>query len=100
MGTIYTLLPRLNINRQFVEDFMSADVPCFAMGVVEERKSPRAVLALRTAETIPSEIAQGGFNFGHSLFGNSKLFILPLNSIISKLITSWSTRIITLLKLC
>jgi hypothetical protein len=76
MGTIHTLLPRLTINRQFVEDFMSADVPCFAMGVVGERKSPRAVLALRTVEAIPFEISQGGFNFGHSLFGNSKFEVI------------------------
>ena len=40
MGSIHTLLPRLNMNRQFVEDFLSADMPCFAMGVIEERKLP------------------------------------------------------------
>ena len=76
MGTIHRLLTRLTLNRQFVEDFISADVPCFAMGVVEERKSPCAFLALRTAETIPSDISDGGFNFGHSVFGNSQFEVV------------------------
>lgn len=77
MGSIHTLLPRLTMNRQFVEDFLSADVPCFAMGVIEERKLPCGFLALRTAETIPSDISHGGFSFGHSAFGTSKFEVVP-----------------------
>ncbi|MBF0300796.1 MAG: hypothetical protein HQK51_18955 [Oligoflexia bacterium] len=74
---MHTLLPRLTINRQFIEDFISTDnVPCFAMGVVEERKSLRAFLAIRTIKTIPSEVSYGGFNFGHSLLGNSKFEVV------------------------
>ncbi len=76
MGTIHRLLTRLTLNRQFVEDFIAADVPCFAMGVVDERKSPCAFLALRTAETIPFDISDGGFNFGHSVFGNSQFEVV------------------------
>ena len=72
MGSIHTLLPRLTMNRQFVEDFLSADLPCFEMGVLEERKLLCGFLALRTAEAIPSDISRGGFNFGHSVFGTSK----------------------------
>lgn len=33
-------------------------------------------LALRTAETIPSDISHGGFNFGHSVFGTSKFEVV------------------------
>ena len=76
MGTIHRLLTRLTLNRRFVEDFISADMPCFAMGVVEERKLPHGFLALRTAETLPSDISRGGFNFGHSVLGNSKFEVV------------------------
>jgi hypothetical protein len=50
MGTVHKLLPRLMMNRQFVTDFLAAEVPCFAMGVVEEWKTPLAFIALRPAE--------------------------------------------------
>jgi len=69
-GTVIKLLPKLTMNRQFVTDFLSADVPCFAMGVVEERKMKRAFLALRPADTIPDDITEDGFNFGHSVLGS------------------------------
>ena len=38
MGKVYPLLPRLTVNRQFMGAFLSADAPCFALGMVEERK--------------------------------------------------------------
>ncbi len=37
MGTIHNFLPRLTLNESFFRDFMAVDVPCFAMGLVEER---------------------------------------------------------------
>lgn len=76
MGSFHTMLPRLTMNRQFVEDFLSADVLCFAMGVIEERRLPCGFLALRTAETIPSDITNGGFNFSHSVFGTAKFEVV------------------------
>jgi hypothetical protein len=76
MGTIHKLLPRITMNRQFVDDFISADVPCFAMGVVEERKRKCAFLALRTVETIPSNITNVGFNFGHTVFATSEFEVV------------------------
>jgi len=76
MGTIHKLLPRLKINRQFVDDFMSAEVPSFALGVVEERKTPYAFLALRTVETIPNDVTSGGFNFGHSVLGSTEFEVV------------------------
>ena len=51
IGSIHTLLLRLAMNRQFVENFLSADMPFFAIGVIEERKIPCGFLTLRTAET-------------------------------------------------
>jgi len=72
------LLPRLMLNRQFLEDFISAAAPCFAMGLVEEGKQTCAFLALRTAQAIPSDISRGGFNFGHSVLGTSEFEVVHL----------------------
>ncbi len=75
-GAVHRLLTPLSMNRKFVEDFISADAPCFAMGVVEEAKRPLGCMALRTLEAIPAEVSSGGFNFGHSTLGNSQFEVL------------------------
>ncbi|MGC8494723.1 MAG: hypothetical protein ACP5SH_23610 [Syntrophobacteraceae bacterium] len=75
-SNVHRLLSPLSMNRQFVEDFISADAPCFAMGVVEEAKRPLGCMALRTLEAIPAEVSSGGFNFGHSILGNSQFEVL------------------------
>lgn len=72
---LYSCTP-LSMNRQFVEDFISADAPCFAMGVVEEAERPLGCMALRTLEAIPAKVSSGGFNFGHSILGNSQFEVL------------------------
>jgi hypothetical protein len=68
---VIPLLPRLTANRQFIHDFISAETPCFALGLVEERKRQRGFLALRPDRIIPPEITNAGFRFGHTLFGNA-----------------------------
>ena len=71
MGEVYPLLARLSINRQFMSDFLSAETPCFALGMLEERKRSCGFLALRPNEVITPEISDAGFLFGHSLIGNA-----------------------------
>jgi len=61
----------LTFNRQFLSAFRAAETPCFALGLVEERKQPCGFVALRPDEAIPPEIASRGFRFGHSLLGNA-----------------------------
>jgi len=68
---VLPLLPKLTANRTFIRDFIAAETPCFALGVVEERKRQRAFLALRPDKIIPSEVTNAGFRFGHSLLGNA-----------------------------
>lgn len=65
------MLPRLTVNRQFMREFLSADAPCLALGVVEERKRQCGYWALRPDEGIPPEISNAGFRFGHALLGTS-----------------------------
>lgn len=67
---VRTLLPRIIINRLFLEDFMDEDAPCFAMGILEKRTKKSAFLALRTLDPIPHDVTQVGFNFGHTVIGN------------------------------
>ena len=71
MSEVYPLLARLSINRQFMSDFLSAATPCFALGMLEERKRSCGFLALRPNEVITPEISDAGFLFGHSLIGNA-----------------------------
>src|SRR6266568_934873 len=76
MSEVYPLLPRLTVNRQFMREFLAAATPCFALGVVEERKRPCGFLALRPHEVIPPAIANAGFRFGHALFGNTSFAVV------------------------
>jgi len=71
MSDVYPLLPRLTVNRQFMSDFLAAEPPCFALGMVEERQRRGGFMALRPDAAIPDTVSSGGFRFGHSLFGNA-----------------------------
>lgn len=70
MSNVYPLLPKLATNRQFIDDFVAAKAPCFALGMIEERKQELGLLALRPRNIIPPEVMEPGFDFGHSLLGN------------------------------
>ena len=59
-------MPKLTVNGQFMRDFMAEESPCFALGLVEERKQPYGFLALRPTAVISPEISGLGINFGHA----------------------------------
>lgn len=63
--------PHLTVNRQFLSDFLAAEPPCFALGLVEERDQQTGVLALRPEREIPSRITNAGMRFGHGLLGTA-----------------------------
>lgn len=69
--SVHRLLPKLTTNRQFVNDFLGAKAPCFAIGMVEEREQALGLFALRPPKAIPQEVMAPGFNCGHSLLGNA-----------------------------
>ncbi len=64
------MLPTLTLNRSFMQAFIAAKPPCFAMGLVEEPGRPCGFLGLRPEAAIPPDITDQGFNFGHSLYGS------------------------------
>jgi len=70
--------PALVVNRLFMQEFLAAEPPCVALGMVEERQQLCGMLALRLDEAIPVVIADRGFEFGHALFGNSTFAVLHL----------------------
>src|SRR6266849_2950338 len=76
MSPVPPLRPALVVNRLFMQEFLAADPPCFALGMVEERQRLCGMLALRLDEAIPSAIADRGFEFGHALFGNVTFAVL------------------------
>jgi hypothetical protein len=72
VSNVTHLLPKLTVNRQFINDFLAATSPCFALGMIEERQKKLGLLALRPGEIISHEVTEPGFNFGHSLLGNDR----------------------------
>lgn len=76
MSNVHTLLPTLTANRQFMQDLCDAEKPCFAMGLVEERRRLCGFLALRVSEAIPTEVTNRGFSFGHALLGTSQFEVI------------------------
>jgi hypothetical protein len=76
MSKVHRLRPRLTVNGQFMRDFLSAEIPCFALGMVEERQRPCGFLALRPPKVIPPTITNAGFRFGHALLGNADVAVV------------------------
>jgi hypothetical protein len=70
------LLPTLTVNGTFMREFVTADAPCFALGLVEEGKRQCGFLALRPDKAIPPEVCDGGFRFGHTLRGNASFEVV------------------------
>lgn len=71
MSNVHPFLPVLTVNRDFMAEFIAAEPPCFALGLVEERKQECGFLALRPDEIIPPDVLNRGFRFGHALLGIS-----------------------------
>jgi hypothetical protein len=46
------------------------------LGLVEKRQQPCGFLAIRPNETIPPNITDAGFRFGHSLLGTSQYLVV------------------------
>lgn len=57
----------LTLNREFVQDFVSAPVPSVSLGLIEERKKRVGVLVLVGDRNIPNAVTGRGFRFGHAL---------------------------------
>lgn len=76
MNKICPLLPRLTINRAFIDEFLAAPAPCVALGLVEVRRRTRGFLAIHPNETLPPSVTDAGFRFGHSLRGTSHYLVV------------------------
>lgn len=76
MSPVSPRLPSLTVNRAFLEAFISADAPCCALGMVEVEHRQTGFLALRPGITIPREISDVGFRFGHALYGTSTFEVI------------------------
>lgn len=71
MSNVPQLLPKLTLNRRFVMDFMAQPGACCALGVIEERGRVLPLVAMRPHCTLPLEVTERGFTFGHSILGTS-----------------------------
>ena len=70
------MLPTLTVNKSFMREFVAADAPCFALGMVEEGKRRCGFVALRPGRVIPEEVSNDGFRFGHGLLGNDNFEVV------------------------
>jgi hypothetical protein len=70
------LLPTLTVNGTFMREFVSADAPCFAFGLVEEGNRRCGFVALRPGKAIPRDVSDRGFRFGHGLLGNDNFEVV------------------------
>jgi hypothetical protein len=70
MAANHPSLSPLTVNGRFIDELLSAEAPCFALGLVEEKRRTRGFLALRLEEDIPAEVAAAGFGLGHQLLGD------------------------------
>lgn len=70
------ILSTLTVNETFMREFVSADAPCFALGLVEEGKRRCGLVALRSDKAIPPEVSDSGFLFGHGLLGNDNFEVV------------------------
>ncbi len=64
-------LPPLAVNRRFMSEFIAADPPCLALGLVEVGNTRCVLVAMRPEEALPRSVTACGFGFGHSLYGAS-----------------------------
>ena len=63
-------LPNLTVNASFFREFLAADAPCCALGMVEVDGAECGLIALRPGKVIPAHITGQGFRFGHGILGN------------------------------
>ncbi|WP_262562838.1 hypothetical protein [Acaryochloris sp. CCMEE 5410] len=64
-------LPSLTVSRSFMAEFIEAEKPCCALGMVVVEDRQCGFVALRPEPMIPPGATDLGFNFGHTLFGTS-----------------------------
>jgi hypothetical protein len=76
MSTDSLDLPTLTVNRSFIEEFIAAQHPCCALGLVEVHHRQCAFVALHPETAIPSQVTDKGFAFGHALIGNSDFEVI------------------------
>ena len=72
------MFPVLTVNRSFMHEFMDAETPCGALGLVEANGRQRGFVALHFDEDTPSEVTARGFRFGHSLLGGATFEVIHL----------------------
>jgi hypothetical protein len=78
MSPVPPLRPALVVNRLFMQEFLAAEAPCCALGMVEERQRLCGMLALRLDQEMPAAVTDGGFECGHALFGTTAFVVLHL----------------------
>ena len=60
-------LPPHTLNRQFVDDFIEADAPCCALGLVRSGDTQTGLFAMKPDGALPANVLAMGFGFGYRM---------------------------------
>ena len=52
-------------NKQFMDDFMGADAPCCALGLVRTRDAQDGFFAMKPESNVPANVTKMGIGFGY-----------------------------------
>lgn len=69
-------LPTLTVNESFFFDFMDAQAPCVALGLVEDAGETFGLISLRPGVVLPPEVTRSGFRFGHAVRGTTAFEVI------------------------
>ena len=61
------VLPPLTLNRQFINDFIEADAPCCALGLVRSDGTVSGFFAMKPEGAVPANGLAMGFGFGYRM---------------------------------
>ena len=60
-------LPPLTLNRQFIDDFIEADAPCCALGLVRSGDTHAGFFAMKPEGAVPANMLAKGFGFEYRI---------------------------------
>ncbi len=68
----------LTVKGSFLREFVSAAVPCFALGMVEEGRRQCGFVALQFDRVMLRDVLHRGFCLGHELLGHARWEVVHL----------------------
>ncbi len=75
---VIRFLPPMSFNKDFIYNFVKAEMPCVSLGIVETEGQKKGFLAIKTEEPLNESDIKNGFNLGSQLMGKGDTVALHL----------------------